>query len=480
MKRFWVFVFLLISLLLVTPLVQARFGYEIGEQTELLQVDSSGKITLQKEFTFHVLPSSNENGTDIWVGLPTNDTRVSRAEYFQNGQWVPVKYSLESSDDQYHVSFKKFQPIQPGETGRFRFMATIPDLVYWLDRKQVDLEPEEQQVTISYIPAWWEQGVVHTLTLIMEFTSAINLDHLGFEHARPEISTTVGGKTRLTWKYTNLPPDTARLHAVYLPRTYFTANAAIQKDWISTGWLVVIFLLISGGIGIVVWAISYSVKNRRYYQTPLAYMKGDKAYTFFDPVECALFFRVSSNLLTQMIVMGLMKKNVIRLTGENTMKRVPTLESLTWYESLFLESVTDQIELIPDQWNENYKKMVDHFAEMIKGYCGQQTMNYYAKMLKKTTFGETDDPRWIVLQQQLANGVFDQQNTEGIRKTMPGHLNPYFPLFYMTLVNPRMRKENDDYYNHIFPKTNGGSTGGSGGGCACACACACASSGGCT
>lgn len=479
MRRWLILLTITLCLFIAAHPALARFDYEIGEQTERLIVHTDGKITLEKEFTFHVLPSSNENGTDVWVGLPTEDTSVLSAVYIANGQEMPVRYSKEEGDDEQYVSFTKFPPIQPGETGRFRFTARIPNLVYWLNKEQPEKELSQQLVAISYIPAWWEKGTVRSLTLMMDFEQSINVDRLEFHVARPQVTTSPHGNPRLIWEYSNVAANTQLKHALIMPREYFAANAKIRKDWTPPIVIVLVVVLIVAIIGGIALLIAVAAKGAR-YQTPVAYMKGNKAFTTFDPVECAIFYHVNVNLIAQLIIMGLIRKGFVKMVAQNTMQRTPSLERLTWYEELFLDSVDENIKIIPDKWKANYEKMISHFFEMVQGYCGYQTKQHYTNFLKQTVFTEADDPRWVVLQQQLAKGTFDQPTAERLN-TMPAYVGSYMPLFYLSIINSKMRKENDAYYGHVFPGASGNGGGGTGGaGCACACACACASSGGCT
>ncbi len=467
--------FIVLILLLATPFALARFNYEIGEQHEILNVYRNGSIMLEKEFTFHVKSSSNENGTEVWVGLPTDDTSVISASYIINGKETPLKFKIEKGNDEQHVIFTNFLPIRPGETGKFHFYARIPDLIYWLNKDQLKKDTEEQLVSISYIPAWWDKAVTKSLTLEMSFENGIIPSDLSF--ATQQKPTQVL-ENRFIWEYSNIPADTRKKHAIILPRQFFSASMKPLKNWMPTWVLLLILAIILVTVLGTALLIIYSVKNKR-YQTPVAYMKGDKAYTSFDPVEAAFFFNLPTDLTAKLIIIGLMKKNVIKLK-DDIMQRVPTLESLTWYEEFFLDSIDKNVQIISDKWRENYPEMLGRFFKQIDGYCGRQTRAYYTKWLKDTTFTEKDDPRWAIIKEQLASGIFEKPVKERVQSTTPGYLNPYLPLIYLTVINPGLQKENKAHYRTVFPgETNqGGDT--SGTGCACACACACASSGGCT
>lgn len=478
MKRKMIYLTILLITLFVTPCTYASFYYEIGEQHELLTVQTNGTIRLEKDFTFHVTSQSTELGTEVWVGLPTNDTSVVSATFTLNGKKTFPHYRVKE-DDEIYVIFTDFPAIRPGETGHFSFRAQIPDLVYWLNKDQLKKAPQNQQVSISYIPAWWEKGTIDRLTVEMQFEQSLEMDRVQVTTTPSQIKD-MGKGSRLIWEYTNLRPNEKVHHAVILPRQYFAASVTPGRHWMPLWALILIITFVGLGLGGLIIGINYSIKNRR-YASPIAYMKGDKAYTHFDPVEVALFYNLSTDFIAKLIIMGLIKKNVIQLHGNDQMKRVPTLEPLTWYEEHFLKSVDEHIQIIPDQWREEFKEMVGEFYDQIEGYCGRQTLSHYNQYFKNNTFTEKDDPRWAIIQQQLAQGTFDQPEEEELKTAMPAYLHVYFPLFYLTVINPSLQKENRAHYSHVFPGAAGtGGGGNSGPGCACACACACASSGGCT
>lgn len=479
LKRLMICFAVLLSLICISHVALASFNYEIGEQREILTVQKNGAVLLDKEFTFHVLEYSTENGTEIWVGLPTSGVKIQKAVYVSNGTEIPVKFSVESDDDNYQVILKKFPPIKPGETGRFRFTARIPGMVYWLDKSQPSRSPSNQHVAISYVPAWWDKAVTRSLNVMVDFDNDLDPNRLDFPQGHPVIGAHPDQKLRLVWEYSNLQPGEKRKHAVIIPRDYFAANFKPRATWIPTWVVVLIIFSIFAGLGLFVWVIYRTNKYRR-YQSPVAYMKGNKAYTSFDPVEAAIFYHVPPDLLVKLITMGLMRKNAIKLENSQ-LRRVNSLEQLTWYENLFLDSVGEQVRLIPDKWKANYEEMIKHFYDLVNGYCGNQTRTHYNNWLRHTTFAENDDPRWLVLQKQLADGIFDKPSEAVLRNSMPDYMDMYFPLFYMTMVHQPLAKINNSYYNHVFPGAAGnGHTGSTGSGCACACACACASSGGCT
>lgn len=462
---------------LVLTITQASFKYQIDYQREILEVSTSGKILLDKSFSFRVLPESTEKGTDIWVGLPTKQTSVTYARYLKDGVYTSLEYKVRTSGDNYNVVFKDFPSLSPGENIEIQFYAEIPDLIYWLDKSELDKDLKDQKVSLSYIPAWWEKGIVKELIVEFRFAPKIDINKIGFEPVQPHMKEQLYNMAKASYSYQNLPANSKAKHAIILPRGYFQLSFEPEKDWLSSSQIMLIVSVIGVIVFIIVGLIALAYKQAR-YTTPAAYMTGKEAYTDFDPVETALFFSVPGDLLIRFIIMGLIDKNVVKIVDGNQLKKEPTLERLKWYEEIFLESIDDQVKVKKEKWSDFNKRTFEGLKKMLGGYCGAQTKAYYVKLLNNLTSNENLDSRWLLLKDYLDRKVSDE--TIDTWRYQPNYLNAYMPLFYLSFINSGMEKERRESFNSTFiSNTNSGTkTGGSG--CACACACACASSGGCT
>ncbi len=233
------------------------------------------------------------------------------------------------------------------------------------------------------------------------------------------------------------------------------------------------------GFGILFLVIIIAaIASQARYQTPAAYITGKEACTTFDPVEAALFFNVPGDLLIKLIVMGLMEKNIVKMEQNGNLRKEPTLERLTWYEELFLDTIDENVQVKKEKWPEFSKKTVTELKELLGGYCGAQTSVYYKKLLKEMEITEATDPRWLALKDYLDKKMPERVNQGGNYE--PAYLNTYLPLFYLNFISKDQEKERQAAFNGTFVSTTAGKGGTGGGSCACACACACASSGGCT
>ena len=455
----------------------ASFYYEIEWQNEILEVSTQGKILLDKEFSFKVLPESTENGTEIWVGLPTKGTTVTYAKYLKDGVYSSLDFKVKKGDDIQQVIFKDFPAILPGENLVIHFYAEIPDLIYWFDKQQPDKELKDQKVSLSYIPAWWEKSQVKELTLEFRFAPKLDPYKIGYLKGEPDSIQRYNNMSVAVFKYRNVAKNTKLAHALQLPRGYFNESFEPQKNWLSTTQKGIIAMVVGGVILILALIITWSYKQAR-YMTPAAYITGKEACTTFDPVEAALFFNVPGDLLIKLILMGLMDKKIVKMTSENKLVKVPSLERVTWYEELFIDGIDENVELKEEKWPELYQKMVQKLKELLGGYCGAQTKAYYTTLLKSPELAEQIDAiRWQVLNDYLDRKIPDKPITDVSYE--PGYLHGYLPLFYLSFLNSNQEKQRQATFNNTFTTAaGGGKTGGSS--CACACACACASSGGCT
>ncbi len=459
--------------------VLASFYYEIEWQKEILEVGTQGKILLEKEFSFKVLPESTENGTEIWVGLPTKNTTVTYAKYLKDGIYSTLDYKIKKSDDKQQIIFKNFPAILPGENIVIHFYAEIPDLIYWLDKKQPEKELKDQIVSLSYIPAWWEKGQVKDLSIEFRFAPKLDLSRIDYINNKPDSIRQHSNMAVAVFKYQNIAANTKLPHALQLPRGYFNQSFEPEKSWLSSTQIGIIVAFIGGVIILLAAVIAWSYKQAR-YMTPAAYITGKEAYTTFDPVEAALFFNVPGDLLIKLIIMGLIDKKMVKMTNENKLMKMPSLERVTWYEELFIDSIDENVELKKDKWPELYKKMVLKLKELLGGYCGAQTKAYYTAFLNnlESTTEQKEAIRWHVLKDYLERKLPEKPSATVSYE--PSYLNAYLPLFYLNFLTSDLEKERKATFSNTFAPTGvkGGTSGGSS--CACACACACASSGGCT
>lgn len=453
----------------------ASFHYEIEWQKEILEVGPQGKVMLNKSFSFKVLPESTEQGTEVWVGLPTKGTSVSNAMYFKNGMYTSMDYKIKRSDSSQHIIFQDFPAISPGESLVFEFYAEIPDLIYWLDKDQLDKELKDQLVSLSYIPAWWDKAETKDLIVEFRFAPKLDVNKITYLHNEPVVKEQQYNVAKAIYHYQDLAPNSKMQHAIILPKGYFSEGFEPKKDWLSSGAITAIVASVLGVCALLIALISLAVQQAR-YQTPAAYITGKEALTTFDPVEAALFFNVPGDLLVKMIIMGLMDKKVIKLDANNNLKRESTLERLTWYEDRFLDVIDDKVNVKKDKWPMFSQEMVSKLKELLGGYCGAQTKAYYTKFLKDE-LDQDDDPRWFVLKDYLERKIPSKAVVDSGYE--PSFSSIYIPLFYLHFIDNDMEKERRAAYSSGFASTasKGSSSGPS---CACACACACASSGGCT
>lgn len=457
---------LVIALVLFSGTALASFSYHIPFQEDVLTVQKNGVVILDKTFEFHVDASSTDDGTLIWAGLPTKGTKVNSVQYWTGGKWTDIPFTQKSSDG-YVVELKAFPPIKPGNAARFNVKASISDLIFWSDK-------DAGLISISYIPSWWDSKV-NKLTFKMEFEE--NVKELTFPRTKPEINKNQN-RTELIWEYSNLASGQKMEHAVIFSAEYFHAGVEPRTPPSVLPMIGGIFggvLLLGLGCAALV---RVAARNAR-YQTPLAYIKGSAACTSLDPVEVGMFFNSTPNFTVRLIVIGLIEKGILEYNEGRLLKR-PTLERLKYYEERFLDSINDNVDIVESKWKENYARILEDFKERLNGYCGQKTKEHYLKVFKSDLEYIEEDPRWKLLQHQLAHGNLDKLSKEKGEEVLPPNIMLYYPIFNHMYLSAALDKEGRKSYASVFPYAARGGHGSGGSGCACACACACAGGGGCT
>ena len=128
--------------------VRAAFVYSIPKQQDQLTINVDGSVSLVRYFEFQVASTSSDNGTEIWAGLPTSNTKVSSVVDEDGKQ---VKFSTRSSNGEYVVTLSGFS-IKPGTKKGFTVTASIPGFIHKDTRNA-------GYVTMQYMPGWWTAPV---------------------------------------------------------------------------------------------------------------------------------------------------------------------------------------------------------------------------------------------------------------------------------------------------------------------------------
>jgi hypothetical protein len=457
---------LIIAFLLLSSTALASFSYHIPFQEDVLTVQKDGTVILDKMFEFHVDSSSTDDGTLIWAGLPTKGTKVNSVQYWTGDKWTDIPFTQKSRNG-YVVELEGFPPIKPGNAARFNVKASISDLIFWSDK-------DSGLISISYIPAWWDSKV-NKLIFTMEFEEDIK--DLTFPRTAAVIDKNQA-RTKLTWDYSNLAPGQKLEHAVIFSAEYFHTGVEARKP---SSVLPIIGAVVGGvfllGLGLAT-LVRVAVRGAS-YQTPLAYIKGNEACRSLDPVEVGMFFNSTPNFIVRLIVIGLIEKGILEYKEGRLLKH-PTLERLKYYEERFLDSIDSEVEIVESKWKENYVRILEDFKERLTGYCGQKTKEHYLKVLKSDLEYTEEDPRWKLLQYQLAHGNLDRLSKDKAEEVLPSNVMLYYPIFNHIFLSAALDKEGRKTYASVFPYSAAGGHGSGGSGCACACACACAGGGGCT
>ena len=107
------------------------------------------QVDLVRYFEFAVDLSSSDSGTEIWIGLPTSNTKVSSVTDDDGNK---VKHETRFAGGDYTLILTGFAGIKPGNLKGFTVEATIPEFIFRDSRN-------EGYATMEYIPGWWSSEV---------------------------------------------------------------------------------------------------------------------------------------------------------------------------------------------------------------------------------------------------------------------------------------------------------------------------------
>lgn len=340
----------------------AAQDYSFSVPTMLLDVtpNPDASVTLNYTIDFHC----NEGAHPIDVvdmGLPHNDYDISNMSASIDGQMlIGIKRSTYISTG---VEVPISPPIQPGQTGRLRFKATMPDMVY-----QDTTNPELASLRIT--PTWWgAQYVTGTTRLFIAvyLPDTIDLERVVYQLNEPfDHKMQTEGHKVVVWQFDDTRADREHLVGVSFPKDWMdrvitqTVWDLAWKWWVETpgartvvGLLMLIafgiwYFRITGGTGTclfiplviilpIVWAASPGLEalgipilvlffifgerllasSKRSYLPPIESVAGGEIKRGLTAAEAAVLLERPLGDVLTLVIFGLLRKGLVTMTRED-------------------------------------------------------------------------------------------------------------------------------------------------------------------
>lgn len=519
----------------------AAFRYNIPKQQDQLTINEDGSVDLVRYFEFAVDQSSSDSGTEIWIGLPTSNTKVSSVTGDDGNK---VKHETRFAGGDYTLILTGFAGIKPGTLKGFTVEATIPDFIFRDSQN-------EGYATMKYIPGWWSSEVkVQDIAVILP--GGVEKDEIKTGSRKWDgIAQTESGAYVVTWHFENLSANERVAINIGIPDTYVAVPAkeepvpVIPPEHLPSPRIPGIgqsgnFGMIFGFVVIVMMAMivaGISSHARENYSSPQLSMEGVGVNETLSPVESSVLLRQPPEKTMTLLLFSLIKKGIVRAYSTEPLKLSVEYErDLSELEKLFIEAINrDTGELDQSKLTAVFRYLATSVNEKMKPYCRKDTEAFYrghiARLWAEVKEKNTPELKLESLDKNLLWLMQDEKNlkeSEGLFESRPrgtawwpnwwitglpygraysgGYWWPMAMYHSYSGISTGIIQGHEEKYREItesvftparpaparsiFTGTKGG--GGHHGGftppsCACACACvscacacACAGGGGCT
>jgi len=437
---------MLIGLALVAGLPAAAQEWSFAVPEMLLEVTPNPDASITLKYT--VVFRCNEGAHMIDVvdmGLPHQGYDISNMSASIDG--TPISGIRTSTYIDIGVEVPVSPAIMPGQTGTFRFEATMPDLVY-----QDTTNPALASLRIT--PTWWgSQYVTDTskIGIVVYLPDSVDLDQVLYQLDTPfDQKLQLQGRKAVAWLFQDVRADGPHMIGVSFPQDWMD-RVVRQTPWgLAWKWwkessgarvLVGILMLVlfsvwyfrvTGGTGtclyiplvivlLVVWqspaleALGIPViallwlfgdkalaARKRSYLPPIQSVPGGEIKRGLTAPEAAVILERPLGEALTLVIFGMLQKGLVSMTRDNPLTvEVPEHFRITrgqrrevagrlgtvirGYEQPFMDSIMERpgVAVQDLDLSKEMRNLVTTSAERMKGFDLERTREYYESIVHK-------------------------------------------------------------------------------------------------
>jgi hypothetical protein len=356
----WLLMAVALTALALAPAMAQEYSFSVPNM--LLEVTPNPDASVTLDYTIDFVCNEGAHPIDVVdMGLPHSDYDISNMSASLNGS--PLSGISRSSYIPVGVEVPITPPIGPGQTGRLKFQATLPDLVY-----QDTTNPELGSLRIT--PTWWgAQYVTGTTTLgiVIYLPDSVNLDQVVYQLDQPfDQKLQLEGRKAVVWVFDGTRMDSEHLVGASFPKAWMervvtqTVWDLAWKWWTESsnvrfivGALMLIafgiwYYRLTGGTGTclfipliivlpIVWAASPGLhllgipllilffifgerllaKSKRSYLPPIQSVPGGEIKRGLTAPEAAVLLERPLGDVLTLVIFGLMRKGLVQMTAQD-------------------------------------------------------------------------------------------------------------------------------------------------------------------
>lgn len=438
--RAWTLIGLALALSL--PALAQDYSFSVPEMLLEVTPNRDASVTMKYTIVFHCNPGAHPIDV-VDMGLPHEDYDISNMSASING--TPLSGIKRSTYIDIGVEVPITPPIAPGDTGTFRFEATLPNLVY-----QDTTNPELASLRIT--PTWWgSQYVTDTtrLGIVVYLPDSVDLDRVLYQLNQPfHQKLQLQGRKAVAWLFEDVRVDGPHMVGVSFPRDWMervvrqTVWGLAWKWWVENPGariLIAIIMLVAfsvwffrvtGGtgtclfipllivlmvawqspvlelLGIPVLALLWLVGGRalaarkRSYLPPIESVPGGEIKRGLTAPEAAVILERPLGEVLTLVIFGMLQKGLVVMTREDPLTvEVPEHFRTTrgerrkiagrlgtvirGYEQPFLDAIMERpgVPIQDLDLSKAMRNLVEKTAERMAGFDLERTREYYQSIV---------------------------------------------------------------------------------------------------
>ena len=347
--------------------------YHLGHEWAKIWINQDGTIDL-----FYNISITLDSGDDInrvFVGQPKRDFTIGQATD-QYGHTLETSDASSASD--YQVQVKLYSPLRAGQTIWFTLITNVANMIH-------EDTTNPGNVGMQFIPCYWDARV----------------DDLRIAVVLPKGVSEGNVKCIPDWNNATNDPDEENRFVIYWekhnlqPSEQFSCGVSFPKEYIHGGgidWKIVGYVIL-GVLAIGVCCIVIVFRKRGYIR-PILRVETLGVRRGLTAVEASYLLDFPpTKIVTEILYSLLMKKAVwvkattpaLKLEVMKPFKdKTGTYETpLRYYEKSSLKAIKKNGALDEVKLAETIMQLRDTVETKLRGYCRQDTIAYYKKIVAK-------------------------------------------------------------------------------------------------
>jgi len=378
--------------------------YYLGQEWVKIWINPDGSIDL-----FYNVSITLESGSSInyvLIGQPKSDFTIGQAvdQYARS-----LSTTDASSGSEYAAQVNFTEPLSAGQTVWFTLMTNVTHMIY---------EDNKTNVGMRFTPTWWSQARVLDLRVSIVLPLGVNASMVGTSiEYWDNVSNETDGRLSVFWERQNLEPNQKYSFGVSFPKEFVQYDTqppnGFSIDFSSFAPYIVGFLFLIGFIFILVVGIIAASKKQ--YLSPQISMETLGVKHGLTAVEASYLLDLKPTKIVTEILYSLLKKRAVwveatkpsiklRIMPDFKDKAGSSETPLRYYEIDFLKAIREDGTLNEEKLAETVMSLRDNVEEKMRGYCRQDTIDYYKSIVTKA---------WTQVEQagtpELASNAYDEQ-----------------------------------------------------------------------